>query len=148
MNSLHQLWILSALEDTGSLTQLGRQMAEFPLDPPHCKMLIVSSGMGCTAEILIIGKRIILTKRFILEFLLRLEAEFHRFAVFKHTVLWPPIVTYRISRMWPEPMKRTTNANHWTFSIRSIHVVRPVSILSAQGTRGRSRWRSRKVSSS
>ena len=56
MNSLYQLWILSALDNTGSLTQLGRQMAEFPLDPPQCKMLIVSSAMGCTAEILIIGK--------------------------------------------------------------------------------------------
>lgn len=32
----------------------GRQMAEFPLDPPQCQMLIVSSQMGCTAEILII----------------------------------------------------------------------------------------------
>lgn len=31
-------------------------MAEFPLDPPQCQMLIVSSKMGCTAEILIIGK--------------------------------------------------------------------------------------------
>lgn len=29
-------------------------MAEFPLDPPQCQMLIVSSQMGCTAEILII----------------------------------------------------------------------------------------------
>jgi len=56
LNSLYQLWILSALDNTGSLTQLGRQMAEFPLDPPQCKMLIVSSAMGCTAEILIIGK--------------------------------------------------------------------------------------------
>lgn len=29
-------------------------MAEFPLDPPQCQMLIVSTQMGCTAEILII----------------------------------------------------------------------------------------------
>lgn len=56
LNSLYQLWILGALDHTGMLTKLGRQMAEFPLDPPQCQMLIVSSQMGCTAEILIIGK--------------------------------------------------------------------------------------------
>lgn len=54
LNSLYQLWILRALDHTGMLTKLGRQMAEFPLDPPQCQMLIVSSQMGCTAEILII----------------------------------------------------------------------------------------------
>ncbi|KAK9877983.1 hypothetical protein WA026_020197 [Henosepilachna vigintioctopunctata] len=54
LNSLYQLWILGALDHTGILTKLGRQMAEFPLDPPQCQMLIVSSQMGCTAEILII----------------------------------------------------------------------------------------------
>jgi HrpA-like RNA helicase len=31
-------------------------MAEFPLDPPQCQMLIVSCQMGCSAEILIIGR--------------------------------------------------------------------------------------------
>lgn len=29
-------------------------MAEFPLDPPQCQMLIVSCEMGCSAEVLII----------------------------------------------------------------------------------------------
>ncbi|KAL4701898.1 hypothetical protein ACJJTC_013186 [Scirpophaga incertulas] len=38
------------------LTALGRQMAEFPLDPPQCHMLIVSGDMGCSAEVLIIGE--------------------------------------------------------------------------------------------
>lgn len=56
LNSLYQLWILGALDHTGSLTALGRQMAEFPLDPPQCQMLIVSAQMGCTADILIIGE--------------------------------------------------------------------------------------------
>lgn len=41
-------------------------MAEFPLDPPQCQMLIVSSQMGCTAEILIIGKIILLEGNHIL----------------------------------------------------------------------------------
>ncbi|KAL7305956.1 hypothetical protein TKK_0001429 [Trichogramma kaykai] len=54
LNSLYQLWILGALDNTGQLTTLGRQMAEFPLDPPQCQMLIVASNLGCTAEILII----------------------------------------------------------------------------------------------
>ncbi|XP_060516896.1 pre-mRNA-splicing factor ATP-dependent RNA helicase PRP16 [Cylas formicarius] len=54
LNSLYQLWILGALDHTGVLTKLGRQMAEFPLDPPQCQMLIVSTQMECTAEILII----------------------------------------------------------------------------------------------
>ncbi|XP_055615824.1 pre-mRNA-splicing factor ATP-dependent RNA helicase PRP16 isoform X2 [Toxorhynchites rutilus septentrionalis] len=54
LNSLYQLWILGALDHTGSLTPLGRQMAEFPLDPPQCQMLIVANQMECSAEILII----------------------------------------------------------------------------------------------
>lgn len=54
LNSLYQLWILGALDHTGRLTSLGRQMAEFPLDPPQCQMLIVSCDMGCSAEVLII----------------------------------------------------------------------------------------------
>lgn len=52
---MYQLWILGALDGTGALTPLGRQMAEFPLDPPQCHMLIVSAEMGCSAEMLIIG---------------------------------------------------------------------------------------------
>lgn len=54
LNSLYQLWILGALDHTGRLTPLGRQMAEFPLDPPQCQMIIVASNLGCTSEILII----------------------------------------------------------------------------------------------
>ncbi|XP_050094871.1 pre-mRNA-splicing factor ATP-dependent RNA helicase PRP16 [Anopheles aquasalis] len=54
LNSLYQLWILGALDHTGALTPLGRQMAEFPLDPPQCQMLIVANDMGCSEEILII----------------------------------------------------------------------------------------------
>lgn len=53
---MYQLWILGALDGTGALTPLGRQMAEFPLDPPQCHMLIVSAEMGCSAEVLIIGE--------------------------------------------------------------------------------------------
>lgn len=54
MNSMYQLWILSALDNTGGLTELGRQMVEFPLDPALSKLVIVSSEMGCSAEMLVI----------------------------------------------------------------------------------------------
>lgn len=53
MNSMYQLWILGALDNTGSLTQLGRQMVEFPLDPALSQMLITSVRMSCSSEILV-----------------------------------------------------------------------------------------------
>ena len=52
INSMYQLWILGALDNTGSLTPLGRQMVEFPLDPTLSKMLIFAVKLGCTAEVL------------------------------------------------------------------------------------------------
>jgi len=48
------LWILGALDNTGGLTELGRKMVEFPLDPPLSKMLIVSEEYRCTEELLTI----------------------------------------------------------------------------------------------
>lgn len=53
LNSMYQLWVLGALDNTGALTPLGRQMVEFPLDPALSKMLIVSVDMECSAEILV-----------------------------------------------------------------------------------------------
>ena len=50
---MYQLWILGALDNTGSLTTMGRQMVEFPLDPALSKMLIVSCEMKCSAEVLV-----------------------------------------------------------------------------------------------
>lgn len=54
MNSMYQLWVLGALSNTGSLTELGRKMVEFPLDPPLAKMVIFAETLGCTMEILIV----------------------------------------------------------------------------------------------
>ena len=51
---MYQLWTLGALDNTGRLTELGRQMVEFPLDPALSKMLIASVEMGCSADVLII----------------------------------------------------------------------------------------------
>ena len=48
------MWILGALDNTGGLTELGRKMVEFPLDPPLSKMLIVSEEYRCTEELLTI----------------------------------------------------------------------------------------------
>ena len=50
---MYQLWILAALDNTGALTDVGRQMVEFPLDPALSKMLIVSVDMKCSAEVLV-----------------------------------------------------------------------------------------------
>ena len=50
---MYQLWTLGAIDNTGSLTRMGRQMVEFPLDPPLSKMLIVASEMDCGDEVLV-----------------------------------------------------------------------------------------------
>ena len=50
---MFQLWVLGALDNTGGLTQLGRGMIDFPLDPTLSKMLLVSQDMGCSAEVLV-----------------------------------------------------------------------------------------------
>ena len=55
MNSLYQLWILGALDNTGDLTSMGRRMVEFPLDPPLSKMLLFAHEKErCSTEVLII----------------------------------------------------------------------------------------------
>ncbi|RZC57806.1 hypothetical protein C5167_005110 [Papaver somniferum] len=54
LNSLYQLWILGALNNVGSLTELGWMMVEFPLDPPLAKMLLIGGQLGCLNEVLII----------------------------------------------------------------------------------------------
>uniref|UniRef100_A0A7S4F4I0 RNA helicase n=1 Tax=Chrysotila carterae TaxID=13221 RepID=A0A7S4F4I0_CHRCT len=51
LNSMYQLWFLGALDNTGSLTPLGRKMVEFPLDPTLAKMLIFSEALGCVDDV-------------------------------------------------------------------------------------------------
>lgn len=53
-NSMFQLWMLGALDNHGNLTKLGRDMANFPLDPTMSKMVIESIQDGCSNEVLII----------------------------------------------------------------------------------------------
>ncbi|KAL7721642.1 RNA helicase [Entamoeba marina] len=50
VSALHHLYAIGALDDNGSLTRLGRRMAEFPLEPPLAKMLIAAEQLGCTEE--------------------------------------------------------------------------------------------------
>uniref|UniRef100_A0A7S0V1P2 RNA helicase n=1 Tax=Polytomella parva TaxID=51329 RepID=A0A7S0V1P2_9CHLO len=50
VNSMHQLWVLGALDNTGALTSIGRVMAEFPLDPPLARMLVAGATLGCLNE--------------------------------------------------------------------------------------------------
>ncbi|XP_055613923.1 ATP-dependent RNA helicase DHX8 [Uranotaenia lowii] len=52
--ALEQLHSLSALDNEGLLTRLGRRMAEFPLEPNLSKMLIMSVALNCSDEILTI----------------------------------------------------------------------------------------------
>ena len=52
LTALESLYALSALDDEGLLTRLGRKMADFPMDPPMAKMLIASVDMGCSEEML------------------------------------------------------------------------------------------------
>lgn len=52
LTALEELYALSALDDEGLLTRLGRKMADFPMEPALAKVLICSVDMGCSDEIL------------------------------------------------------------------------------------------------
>ncbi|KAL7672579.1 hypothetical protein ACOME3_007463 [Neoechinorhynchus agilis] len=52
MRALELLNYLGALDDEGELTNLGRIMAEFPLDPQLSKMVLASCDFKCSNEIL------------------------------------------------------------------------------------------------
>ncbi|VDN95136.1 unnamed protein product [Brugia pahangi] len=54
ITALTQLHTLSALDNDGLLTRLGRRMAEFPLEPSLSKLLIMSVDLCCSDEVLTI----------------------------------------------------------------------------------------------
>lgn len=54
ISALKTLFLLGALDNTKSLTPLGRQMAAFPLEPPLARALLASAALGCTSEVLTI----------------------------------------------------------------------------------------------
>lgn len=52
--AMQNLFALSALDEEGLLTRIGRKMAEFPLEPPLAKMLLLSVDLECSEEVLTI----------------------------------------------------------------------------------------------
>jgi ATP-dependent RNA helicase DHX8/PRP22 len=52
LTALEELYALSALDDEGLLTRLGRKMADFPMEPALAKVLIASADSGCSDEML------------------------------------------------------------------------------------------------
>ncbi|KAK3394568.1 P-loop containing nucleoside triphosphate hydrolase protein [Podospora didyma] len=52
--SLFDLWALGALDNIGELTELGRKMNAFPMDPSLAKLLITSEEYGCSEEMVTI----------------------------------------------------------------------------------------------
>ncbi|KAI9197306.1 pre-mRNA-splicing factor ATP-dependent RNA helicase PRP16-like protein [Polychytrium aggregatum] len=54
LNSMYQLWVLGALDNTGELTSVGSKMVSFPLEPSLAKMLIASEDLHCSEEVLTI----------------------------------------------------------------------------------------------
>ncbi|KAL5331677.1 hypothetical protein ACEPPN_001212 [Leptodophora sp. 'Broadleaf-Isolate-01'] len=52
IGALNQLYALSALNDRGELTKIGRKMAEFPTDPQIAKTIIASDQLGSSDEVL------------------------------------------------------------------------------------------------
>lgn len=52
LTALEELYALSALDDEGLLTRLGRKMADFPMDPSLAKVLIASVDYGCSDEMM------------------------------------------------------------------------------------------------
>ncbi|TPX31860.1 hypothetical protein SmJEL517_g04900 [Synchytrium microbalum] len=49
---LETLYALGAIGDDGKLTELGKSMAEFPVDPPYARVLLKSKAMNCVPEII------------------------------------------------------------------------------------------------
>ena len=60
--ALEELYCLAALDDEGLLTRVGRQMADFPMDPSLSKALIKSVELQCSEEILTIVSMISATQ--------------------------------------------------------------------------------------
>ncbi|CAD7957268.1 unnamed protein product [Amoebophrya sp. A120] len=54
INSMYQLWMLGALDNLGYLTDIGRKMSDFPVDPPLAKMLLQGAELQCLQEVMIV----------------------------------------------------------------------------------------------
>ncbi|GMM32729.1 DEAH-box RNA helicase [Saccharomycopsis crataegensis] len=54
IGSLYELWSMGALNNQGELTELGRKMVKFPMEPSLSKLLINSIELGCSEEMITI----------------------------------------------------------------------------------------------
>ena len=52
IGALDQIYALSALDNRGELTKIGRQMADFPIDSQVAKAIIASDQLGASDEVL------------------------------------------------------------------------------------------------
>jgi pre-mRNA-splicing factor ATP-dependent RNA helicase DHX38/PRP16 len=52
--SMFDLWALGALDNLGELTDLGRKMSPFPMEPSLSKLLITAEEYGCSEEMITI----------------------------------------------------------------------------------------------
>lgn len=52
LTALEELYALSALDDEGLLTRLGRKIANFPINPSLAKVLIAAVDISCSDKIL------------------------------------------------------------------------------------------------
>ncbi|KAJ0408812.1 hypothetical protein P43SY_000708 [Pythium insidiosum] len=50
LDALHQLFVLDALDAAGTVTPIGRLMAEFPLDPTLARAMVEALALGCAAD--------------------------------------------------------------------------------------------------
>lgn len=51
MRALELLNYLGALDDDGNLTEMGRRLSEFPLEPEMCAMLLASEQLECADDV-------------------------------------------------------------------------------------------------
>lgn len=52
IQATRQLYYLGALDEDGNLTELGKQMSKFPLEPSFSRMLLASVDLKCSEEML------------------------------------------------------------------------------------------------
>ncbi|KAG8901651.1 DEAH-box ATP-dependent RNA helicase prp43 [Tulasnella sp. 403] len=81
MRALELLVNLGALGDGARLTELGRMMADFPLDPQMSKMLVVSPDFSCSNEILTIVAMLSVPNVFLRPISARREADLAKAAL-------------------------------------------------------------------
>jgi pre-mRNA-splicing factor ATP-dependent RNA helicase DHX38/PRP16 len=54
VTAMYDLWALGALDNLGNLTELGKSMTPFPMEPSLAKCIVASVDAGCSEEMLTI----------------------------------------------------------------------------------------------